>query len=77
MGKSYFILKQSLAQAALRAPPEAALQCVVGHCYYHISVFLSFFLSFPGLALAFCRTSTLQVLRNFEVILDLGGHFIQ
>ena len=50
MGKSYFILKQSLAQAALRAPPEAALQCVVGHCYYHISVFLSFFLSFPGLA---------------------------
>ena len=35
-----------LAQAALRAPPEVVLQCVAGHCYYHRSVFLSFFLSF-------------------------------
>ena len=26
-----------LAQAALRAPPEVALQCVAGHCYYHRS----------------------------------------
>ena len=23
-----------LAQLALRAPPEVALQCVAGHCYY-------------------------------------------
>ena len=31
-----------LAQAALRVPPEVALQCVAGHCYYHRSVSLSF-----------------------------------
>ena len=24
-----------LAQAALRAPPKVALECVAGHCYYH------------------------------------------
>ena len=28
-----------LAQAALCAPPEVALQCVAGHCYYQLSVF--------------------------------------
>ena len=32
-----------LAQAALRAPPEVALECVAGHCYYQLSV--SLFLS--------------------------------
>ena len=32
---------RTLAQAALRAPPEVALQCVPGHCYYHC--FSSFF----------------------------------
>ena len=31
-----------LAQAALRAPPEVALQCVAGHCYYQLLVSLSF-----------------------------------
>ena len=39
---------QLLAQAALLVPPEVALQCVAGHCYYHRSVsppLLSFFLS--------------------------------
>ena len=30
-----------LAQAALRAPPEVALQSVAGHCYYQLSVFFS------------------------------------
>ena len=40
-----------LAQAALRAPTEVALQCIAGHCYYHHSV--SLFLSFlKSLALA-------------------------
>ena len=43
--KSHWGNLQKLAQAALRAPPEVALQCVNGHCYYHSSVFLSFFLS--------------------------------
>ena len=38
-----------LAQVALRAPPEVALQCVTGHCYYHRSVFLSFFSLFATL----------------------------
>ena len=37
-----------LAQVALRAPPEVALRCVAGHCYYLLSVFpflsVSFFL---------------------------------
>ena len=32
-----------LAQAALRAPSEVALQCVAGDCYYHRSIFLSSF----------------------------------
>ena len=32
-----------LAQAALHAPPEVALQCVAGHFYYQLS--LSFFWS--------------------------------
>ena len=27
-----------LVLAAVRAPPEVALQCVAGHCYYHLSV---------------------------------------
>ena len=36
-----------LAQAALRAPPEVALQCVAGHRYCHRSVFPLFF--GPGL----------------------------
>ena len=32
-----------LAQAALRAPPKVALQCITGHCYYQLSLFsLSF-----------------------------------
>ena len=31
----------ALAQAAVRAPPEVALQCVAGHCYYQLLVFLS------------------------------------
>ena len=35
-----------LAQAALRAPPEVALQCVAGHCYYQLSVFFSLSPSF-------------------------------
>ena len=35
-----------LAQVALSAPPEVALQCVAGHCFCHCSVFLSFSLSF-------------------------------
>ena len=30
-----------LAQAALRAPQEVALQCVAGHCYYQLSLSLS------------------------------------
>ena len=30
-----------LAQAALRAAPEVALQCVAGHCYYTIVQSLS------------------------------------
>ena len=30
-----------LAQEALRAPPEVSLQCVAGHCYYQLSIFLS------------------------------------
>ena len=29
-----------LAQAALHAPPEMALQCVAGHCYYQLSISL-------------------------------------
>ena len=35
-----------LAQAALRAPPEVALQCVAGHYYHILSFFSSFFSSF-------------------------------
>ena len=38
------IKTQQLAQVALRAPTEVALQCVAGHCYYHRSVFFSLFL---------------------------------
>ena len=34
-----------LAQAALHAPPEVALQCIAGHCYYQL--FLSNFHFFP------------------------------
>ena len=32
-----------LAQTALRAPPEVALQCVAGHCFCHCSLFFFFF----------------------------------
>ena len=32
-----------MAQAALHAPPEVALHCVAGHCYYQLSVSLFFF----------------------------------
>ena len=39
-----------LAQAALRAPPEVAFQCVAGHCYYHRSVSFFFSLFSPSLA---------------------------
>ena len=35
-----------LAQAALRAPPEVALECVAGHCYYQLSFFSFLFLVF-------------------------------
>ena len=38
--KSWSVLV--LAQAALRAPPEVALQYVAGHCYFQILVSLSF-----------------------------------
>ena len=31
-----------LDQAALRAPPEEALQCIAGHCYFQLSVFFLF-----------------------------------
>ena len=46
-------LKVFLAQAALRAPHEVALQCVAGHCYYQLSLSLSFFFS----VFCFCPTS--------------------
>ena len=36
--------KFSMQFNPLRAPPEVALQCVAGHCYYQLSV--SLFLSF-------------------------------
>ena len=42
---------QQLAQAALHAPPEVALQCVPGHCYNPLSFFLSLFF-FPCLLLS-------------------------
>ena len=32
-----------LAQAALRAPPEVALQCVTGHCYYQLFTAIVYF----------------------------------
>ena len=34
--------KQILAQAALRAQPEVALECIAGHCYYPLSLLFSF-----------------------------------
>ena len=41
---NFFSLKnKTLAQAALRAPHEVALQCVAGHCYYQLSLFFFFF----------------------------------
>ena len=40
---SKWLRNQILVQAALRAPPEVALQYVAGHCYYILSGFFSFF----------------------------------
>ena len=42
-----------LAQAALRAPPEVALQCVAGHRYYQLSLFLYLFFFFSPPSFAF------------------------
>ena len=36
-----------LAQGALRVPHEVKLQCVAGHCYYQLSLSLSFFCFWP------------------------------
>ena len=41
------LLRSKLAQAALHAPPEVALQCVAGHCITNF--WSSFFFSFSSL----------------------------
>ena len=50
--ESYCLFTHFLAQAALRASPEVALQCVAGHCYYPLSLL---FFSFSFLAQAALR----------------------
>ena len=42
--KGGIVLERLIGPGGLRAPPEVALPCIGGHCYYQLSVFF-FFLS--------------------------------
>ena len=62
---------EKLAQAALHAPPEVALQCVAGHRYYQLSFLAPLALRAPP-EVAFAMHSWPLLLPSFSFLFPLS-----